>query len=362
MTNIRYDFIDIAKGFGILSVVWAHILLVGWTHKIIYAFHMPLFFFISGFLFNKSKYPSFHSFISKRFKRLIIPYLIYSFVTWGVWALFRYVRGDEVKSYIMPLLQTFIAQGSGSHLVHNSVLWFIPCLLAVEIMYFHIQKFGIQIATIICFSIAGLGIIMAHCWGKTYLDNMPWNLDAAFFALPFYCIGNILRKYNLYSKIDKVLPVISKVLLLLILGIILLVFSLEFGESSMGSSSYQCHELIFIFRAFIGIAALMMLALLLSQIEMYGSKKILDGIRWCGIYSLEIMCIHIPIKGIIIIIITKLLKTKVEVSTSFTYSFISFFITMCVVIFIICFIIKKLMIKNKQYYLKYEKCHHRQTV
>ena len=140
MTNDRYEFIDIAKGVGILAVVWAHILLVGWTHEIIYAFHMPLFFFISGFLFNVNKYSSFQTFLVKRFKRLIITYFIYSFVTWGIWFIFRYVRHDLVKSYWMPLLQTFIAQGSGSYLVHNSALWFIPCLLAVEIMFFFISR------------------------------------------------------------------------------------------------------------------------------------------------------------------------------------------------------------------------------
>ena len=40
MSQRRLDFIDVAKGFGILFVVWAHILLVGWTHRAIYAFHM----------------------------------------------------------------------------------------------------------------------------------------------------------------------------------------------------------------------------------------------------------------------------------------------------------------------------------
>ena len=51
----RYEYIDITKGIGILLVVWAHILLVGWTHRFIYAFHMPLFFFMSGYLFNSVK-------------------------------------------------------------------------------------------------------------------------------------------------------------------------------------------------------------------------------------------------------------------------------------------------------------------
>lgn len=89
----RFDYLDVAKGIGILLVVWAHILLVGWSHRLIYAFHMPLFFLISGILYNKDKYKTFAEFFRVRFKRLIVPYLIYSVVTWAVWAVFRYLQG-----------------------------------------------------------------------------------------------------------------------------------------------------------------------------------------------------------------------------------------------------------------------------
>ena len=86
MTRERFDYIDIAKGIGILMVVWAHIMIVGWTHRVIYAFHMPLFFFLSGMLFQRDKYSSFVKFVSKRTKRLLIPYVVYSIVTWAFWA------------------------------------------------------------------------------------------------------------------------------------------------------------------------------------------------------------------------------------------------------------------------------------
>lgn len=61
----RYEYIDIAKGIGILLVVWAHILLVGVSHRVIYAFHMPLFFMISGMLFRREKYNNFCDFLKQ---------------------------------------------------------------------------------------------------------------------------------------------------------------------------------------------------------------------------------------------------------------------------------------------------------
>lgn len=344
MTEERYDFIDIAKGMGILAVVWAHILLVGWTHKIIYAFHMPLFFFISGFLFNENKYPSFHAFLVKRIKRLIIPYSIYSIVTWGIWAWFRYVRHDMVKSYWMPLLQTVIAQGSGTYLVHNSALWFIPCLLAVEIMYFHIMKLGLKIAMIVCWGFAILGMVLAHCFGKTYLDNMPWNLDAAFLALPFYSVGNTMKKYLNWVNNENI-HISLRMYIVAVLIFVTVFLSNYYGECSMGSSSYQCNELIFISRAFIGIFALIGLVILLSQNELISNTYFLNSLRWYGRHSLELMCIHIPIKGIVIILITKLLNPQMDVSVSFIYSFIAFIATMGISVLVINYIINKLKTK-----------------
>lgn len=46
----RIETIDIAKGLGILFVVWSHA--KGPFTPYMYQFHMPLFFLISGFLFN----------------------------------------------------------------------------------------------------------------------------------------------------------------------------------------------------------------------------------------------------------------------------------------------------------------------
>lgn len=48
LTKQRDAVVDIAKGIGILLVVYGH--LKNPFNPFIYAFHMPLFFFLSGFL------------------------------------------------------------------------------------------------------------------------------------------------------------------------------------------------------------------------------------------------------------------------------------------------------------------------
>ena len=53
----RLVFIDNAKGIGIILMILGHIPnMPEFFHSWIYSFHMPLFFFISGYLFNEKKY------------------------------------------------------------------------------------------------------------------------------------------------------------------------------------------------------------------------------------------------------------------------------------------------------------------
>lgn len=328
----RYEYIDITKGIGILLVVWAHILLVGWTHRFIYAFHMPLFFFMSGYLFNSVKYHSFKDFLKKRFRRLIIPYLIYSVSTWAIWAIFRYLTHSNVESYFMPLLQTVIAQGSGEFLVHNSALWFIPCLFAVEIIYYYICKAGDIAAIALCIAFAVFNSIMASIFGESYMFTLPWNLDAAFYALPFYGIANIIHKHHSHEQLlakvnqNRIIAITTTV----VLTAILYYLSVFFQECSMGSSSYQCEIYVFIFRAFIGCFALIIFSMLLANLHV--PKFITNSLSWCGKNSLDIMCLHIPIKGVVIILIGKALHPMTDVSESGALSAIAFIITMIVCI------------------------------
>lgn len=89
----RLDFIDIAKGIGIFLVVLGHSLVPQIRESVpaakflwifIYNFHMPLFFFLSGWLFERGlpKYTSKGRFILNKFKFLMVPYFVFSILTY----------------------------------------------------------------------------------------------------------------------------------------------------------------------------------------------------------------------------------------------------------------------------------------
>lgn len=88
MNTKRLDWIDIAKGIGIILVVLGHTLVpqvretgfAGFLWIFIYNFHMPLFFFLSGYLFEKGlfHYTNKGKFTLGKLQYLMLPYLIFS--------------------------------------------------------------------------------------------------------------------------------------------------------------------------------------------------------------------------------------------------------------------------------------------
>lgn len=60
-----------------LAIIWGHIRLTGWSNAFVYAWHIPLFFFLSGMVFNKCKYADFRTFFMKKVKSLLVPYVIF---------------------------------------------------------------------------------------------------------------------------------------------------------------------------------------------------------------------------------------------------------------------------------------------
>lgn len=70
----RIDYIDILKAIGIILMVMGHISFGTHFYIFIHAFHMPLFFFISGYLYKRKDFKSF--FVGK-LKSLLLPYYIF---------------------------------------------------------------------------------------------------------------------------------------------------------------------------------------------------------------------------------------------------------------------------------------------
>lgn len=77
MKSEQWKWVDIAKGIGIILVFLGHFNIPDTLRAEIYTFHMPLFFFLSGVVFNGHK--PINRFLGDEAKRMIVPYYCWAF-------------------------------------------------------------------------------------------------------------------------------------------------------------------------------------------------------------------------------------------------------------------------------------------
>ncbi len=166
-TNSRNKHIDICKGFGILIVVFGHNWIVlnskGELFNVIFSFHMPLFFLLSG-IFLKPTTPLILT-ISSKSDALLKPY----FVTTIALALaYIILKGESIIYEVVTILYT-----SGDNL-HWIILWFLPHLFAVTIFSWGFINLVKKIPKSDHVKYVLLGFLLAV--GVTFIE-LFWKID-----------------------------------------------------------------------------------------------------------------------------------------------------------------------------------------
>ena len=109
--------------------------------EIIYYFHMPLFMGISGALYCKTKSKrSYHSFINSKFKRLIIPFIVFT--------LFYTIPLKYVSDYFNNVSLSSAIRGQ-LFLVGNSHLWYLYALFIIFSIVEIVTKFNVKIEILV---------------------------------------------------------------------------------------------------------------------------------------------------------------------------------------------------------------------
>lgn len=186
----RIEFIDLAKGICILLVVAMH---SGYTQEspALKAMRMPLYFILSGLFFKD--YGGIVPFLHKKVNKLFVPFC--SFAMMGLMLAFI---GARDFCYLIELMKIPLHR----HFMVNYPIWFLLCLLYVNIMFYVINRY-------ITNKYLRLGVIIV-IWSIGYLLYMedvfvPFFFASAFSALPFFYIGYLLKSTPLLyvSKNDR---------------------------------------------------------------------------------------------------------------------------------------------------------------
>ncbi len=190
----RISWVDICRGIAIIFVLYGHIFNNDNQRYLIYAFHMPLFFFISGLVFRPTGKKPLKSVLIKYIKQLIIPYYLFALLTY-IFALISQTAGDTTPSGIAYQLYGILyGNGNNGMLGYNVVLWFLPCLFITKFSFAIITRKITQTKNIllVLLATATTGSLIAYFfpWLK-----LPLGFESALTALSFFG-GGYLAMYN----------------------------------------------------------------------------------------------------------------------------------------------------------------------
>ena len=208
MTRTRSKGLDIAKGIGILLVVWAHA--QGPTSAVIYQFHMPLFFIISGYLFNSRN--TVKEFLLRKIKSLYIPFVFWNLAVIAVRSLYNLISGTPTLAYTAKAaIKAVLTLDKDMQL---GAIWFLGALFVMSILYklcdtyINPKKYKRLVITAIFLALAliGFAVDLPYFFSRTLILGM-------FFAFGFGVQEN-KEKLEQYNK-----PAVAFVCLLMFIVI-----------------------------------------------------------------------------------------------------------------------------------------------
>lgn len=275
----RLDYMDIAKGIAILAVIVGHVYapptVIG---KVIFSFHMPLFFVVSGYFIKD--YSIKKNFISSC-RGLLIPYVIGTLIEMvaelcmpnghgfvGVRQLFLDLIGGMCKdSYLFPIFNG------------TWMLWFLPSLFVARIIFVLIMHFTEKLnhgwaIRMVSFSVLSAIGMLACVYG-----HLPWGLEIALVTLAFLYCGNLLNKHALFA--NKFRFLIAGICLLIWVVLLCLGFYIELA------AHYWPGFYLALLEGMIASFTVIIFSQLVDKVRFVN-----NAFKWMGKNSLIILLIH----------------------------------------------------------------------
>ncbi len=192
--SLRLNWIDYAKGIGIILVVYGHVIkglitpglieeqFYYYTVNFVYSFHMPLFFILSGYFFISSlSKRTVWQFVNIKLKTIIYPFAVWSLLQTSIEILLSNYTNNQISSN--SLLSCLI--------VPRSQFWFLHALFFINLL--NITFFKISYTNGVFF-----GIIVWILYQSLEINIEPF--DKTFINLLYFSFGILLFKYYSFFK------------------------------------------------------------------------------------------------------------------------------------------------------------------
>ncbi|WP_173552499.1 acyltransferase family protein [Bifidobacterium merycicum] len=193
----RIQWIDYGKGFAMFLVFWGHTICPEIVRGVFYAFHMPLFFFLSGYVFSYRRYSSIKTFIWKKFRTLIVPGAVFGTVCLiGNCLNGLFIKKPVEGTILTRVVGLFLEIRGGSYWV---IPWFFTSLFTIEVVSFFLLRYLTQ-KTVLLLSVLFSAIGYTYCLFIGYI--VPWAVETACSGFLFFVIGYLFKVHA-----EKMLPI-----------------------------------------------------------------------------------------------------------------------------------------------------------
>lgn len=239
--------------FGILFIVWGHVLRSGQFRMYLYTFNVTLFFFLLGYTFKCDE--SLKEFFKKRFLRTMIPYYIWSVVSILIFLLMGKYVSFDVSNASMSLWKNLIgmlyANSRTIYMRWNLPLWFIPCMNLTLVLVWLLERVRqdtvktnrVKCRAVFCLILILVGLVIQ----KKLTDiKFPFQFESAVLMAAFVELGLIFKECKIVERVNKDDLYILVCALLLGTG---LFFSKINGVAEVRSSNYGKYPILFVITA-----------------------------------------------------------------------------------------------------------------
>lgn len=315
--------VDIARGLAIFSVVYGHIV-TGLTSQIIYLFHMPFFFIVSGYFHKVDRQEG--RYFRKKCLSLLVPYVIYLHIL-QLPLLSRLISRIVENPSIEGVINFFkmllkLLYGGETLRGATGVFWFVTCLFLVQ-QLFNFLSNRIQ-------SKRKLFTVAIALYGLAYLDQIspvhivpPFAANVVACAFIFYTTGAFFGDWllNIHANRTHRMMLVAAIAITIFCSILISSGNRIYFDMKHGYYGY------FILSPLAAIAITKLLMLGAHKLTQY--KPIGNTIAFVGTASMTIMYVHlclemalpevlyqVPIlKSIIIVAICCLLHTALTTNS-----------------------------------------------
>lgn len=207
----RIVWVDYCKGVAIWLVILGHCPITHNLQRLIYSFHMPLFFILSGFFITNHTDKTFSSVAKRRIHQIIIPYIVFGLLfTLTHNYCFRIadngINSVQFKNYLYDAFGLIMGFRADRHFIGE--LWFLPTLFCGGLFVWYIWKHYHKVRWVFISILTLIGVL----YSQAGLKSLPFSMDVALIAVFFLALGA-----ELYDNISKIR--IWLILVILIIGL-----------------------------------------------------------------------------------------------------------------------------------------------